>query len=118
MFNYSDRILDHFYHPRNVGVFSKEETVIEYTKATPDKSAVMQLQTKVQNGVITAVKFKTFGCPCCIAVTSVITTWLENKAIHELSDISAEKIIRYLDLPKEKYYCALLGEDLVKDIML
>src|SRR5258708_6515424 len=78
MFNFSEIILDHFYSPRNVGEFAVVENYITATVATPDKSAIMQLQIKLdpENNKIVAAKFKAYGCPATIAVTSWLTIWL------------------------------------------
>src|SRR6266702_5975985 len=114
---YSDKVLDHYNHPRNVGSFDKSApNVGTGMVGAPECGDVMKLQVKVnpQTGVIEDAKFKTFGCGSAIASSSLATEWLKGKTVDEAMDIKNTSIVEELSLPPVKVHCSVLAEDAIK----
>ena len=113
---YSDKVLDHFQNPRNVGTLNKEnKNVGTGLVGAPECGDVMRLQIEVdEKGVITDAKFKTFGCGSAIASSSLATEWLKGKNINEASGIDNMDIVEELELPPVKIHCSVLAEDAIK----
>ncbi|MDB5309695.1 MAG: Fe-S cluster assembly scaffold IscU [Gemmataceae bacterium] len=114
---YSDKILDHYNNPRNVGSFdAKDATVGTGLVGAPECGDVMKLQIKVNpdTGVIEDAKFKTFGCGSAIASSSLATEWLKGKTIDEAKGIKNTQIVEELALPPVKVHCSVLAEDAIK----
>ncbi len=113
---YSDKVLEHYEHPRNVGAFDKEEdgigTGMVGATACGD---VMKLQIKVnKEGVIEDAKFKTYGCGSAIASSSLVTEWVKGKTVDQALDIKNTQIAEELALPPVKIHCSILAEDAIK----
>ena len=114
---YSDKILDHYSNPRNVGSFDAQDpTVGTGLVGAPECGDVMKLQIKVNpdTGVIEDAKFKTFGCGSAIASSSLATEWLKGKTIDEAMGIKNTQIVEELALPPVKVHCSVLAEDAIK----
>src|ERR1700704_4122326 len=114
---YSDKILDHYNNPRNVGSFdAKDPPVGTGLVGAPEGGDVMKLQTKVNpdTGVIEAAKFKTFGCGSPTASSSLATEWLKGKTVDEALAIKNTEIVTELSLPPVKIHCSVLAEDAIK----
>ena len=114
---YSDKILDHYNNPRNVGSFSAADpTVGTGLVGAPECGDVMKLQIKVNpdTGLIEDAKFKTFGCGSAIASSSLATEWLKGKTIDEAMGIKNTAIVEELALPPVKVHCSVLAEDAIK----
>lgn len=113
---YSDKVLDHYNHPRNVGSLDKNDpSVGTGMVGAPECGDVMKLQIKVdQGGVIEDAKFKTFGCGSAIASSSLATEWLRGKTIDEALAIKNTDIVNELSLPPVKIHCSVLAEDAIK----
>jgi len=114
---YSDKILDHYTNPRNVGSFdAKDRDVGTGLVGAPECGDVMKLQIKVnpETGVIEDAKFKTFGCGSAIASSSLATEWLKGKTIGEAMTIKNTQIVEELALPPVKVHCSVLAEDAIK----
>ena len=114
---YSEKILDHYSHPRNVGSFdAADPTVGTGLVGAPECGDVMKLQIKVDpvTGRIEDAKFKTFGCGSAIASSSLATEWLKGKTIDEAMDIKNTSIVEELSLPPVKVHCSVLAEDAIK----
>ena len=112
---YSDKVLDHFNHPRNIGSFEKNEpNVGTGVVGAPECGDVMKLQIKVENDVIVDARFKTFGCGSAIASSSLATEWMKGKTIHEAFQIKNTEIVKELSLPPVKIHCSVLAEDAIK----
>jgi nitrogen fixation protein NifU and related proteins len=114
---YSDKVLDHYSNPRNVGSFdAKDPTVGTGLVGAPECGDVMKLQIKVNpdTGVIEDAKFKTFGCGSAIASSSLATEWLKGKTVDEALDIKNTQIVEELALPPVKVHCSVLAEDAIK----
>ena len=114
---YSDKILDHYSNPRNVGSFdAKSADVGTGLVGAPECGDVMKLQIKVNpdTGVIEDAKFKTFGCGSAIASSSLATEWLKGKSIDEALGIKNTQIVEELALPPVKVHCSVLAEDAIK----
>ena len=113
--SYSDKVLDHYENPRNVGTFDKNEiNVGTGLVGAPACGDVMRLQIKVEEGVITDAKFKTYGCGSAIASSSLVTEWVKGKTIAEAGTITNSKIAEELALPPVKIHCSILAEDAIK----
>ena len=112
---YSDKVLDHYENPRNVGTFDKEDTtVVTGMVGAPACGDVMKLQIKVNNdGVIEDAKFKTYGCGSAIASSSLLTEWVKGKSLTEASLIKNSDIAEELALPPVKIHCSVLAEDAI-----
>lgn len=114
---YSDKVLDHFKNPRNVGVLNKEaKNVGTGLVGAPECGDVMRLQIEVDEatGVISDAKFKTFGCGSAIASSSLATEWLKGKTLDEAAGIDNMDIVEELALPPVKIHCSVLAEDAIK----
>src|SRR5438876_5814455 len=113
---YSDKVIDHYENPRNVGSFGKnEEGVATGMVGAPACGDVMKLQIKInKEGVIEDAKFKTFGCGSAIASSSLATEWVKGKTIDEALSIKNVDIVRELNLPPIKIHCSVLAEDAIK----
>jgi nitrogen fixation NifU-like protein len=112
---YSDKVVDHFNNPRNMGSFKKEEEGVGTGMVgAPECGDVMKLQIKVQGDTIVDAKFKTFGCGSAIASSSLATEWLKGKTIDEAQKIKNTDIVQELNLPPVKIHCSVLAEDAIK----
>ena len=112
---YSDKVVDHFNNPRNMGSFKKdEEGVGTGMVGAPECGDVMKLQIKVENDTIVDAQFKTFGCGSAIASSSLATEWLKGKTIDEAQKIKNTDIVQELNLPPVKIHCSVLAEDAIK----
>jgi nitrogen fixation NifU-like protein len=113
---YSDKVLDHYENPRNVGSFDKEdEGVGTGMVGAPACGDVMKLQIKVnEQGVIEDAKFKTYGCGSAIASSSLVTEWVKGKTLDQAMEIKNTKIAEELALPPVKIHCSILAEDAIK----
>ena len=112
---YSDKVVDHFNNPRNMGSFKKEEEGVGTGMVgAPECGDVMKLQIKVQDDTIVDAKFKTFGCGSAIASSSLATEWLKGKTVEEAQKIKNTDIVQELNLPPVKIHCSVLAEDAIK----
>ena len=112
---YSTKVIDHYENPRNVGSFDRSEPSIGTGMVgAPACGDVMKLQIKVDNGVITDAKFKTYGCGSAIASSSLVTEWLKGKTLDEATEIKNTAIAEELALPPVKIHCSILAEDAIK----
>lgn len=113
---YSDKVLDHYENPRNVGSFDKkEQDVGTGMVGAPACGDVMKLQIKVnENGVIEDARFKTYGCGSAIASSSLLTEWVKGKSLDEARQIKNTDIAEELALPPVKIHCSVLAEDAIK----
>ncbi len=114
---YSEKVIDHYSNPRNVGSFPKETAGVGTgLVGAPECGDVMKLQIKVNldNGVIEDAKFKTFGCGSAIASSSLATEWLKGKTVEEARKIKNTDIVNELKLPPVKIHCSVLAEDAIK----
>jgi nitrogen fixation NifU-like protein len=112
---YSEKVVDHFNNPRNMGSFKKEEPGVGTgIVGAPECGDVMKLQIKVENGTIVDAKFKTFGCGSAIASSSLSTEWLKGKTIQDAEKIKNTEIVQELNLPPVKIHCSVLAEDAIK----
>jgi nitrogen fixation NifU-like protein len=113
---YSDKVIDHYENPRNVGSFEKDDpTVGTGMVGAPACGDVMKLQIKVNNeGIIEDAKFKTYGCGSAIASSSLITEWVKGKTLDEAGSIKNSEIAEHLALPPVKIHCSILAEDAIK----
>ncbi len=113
---YSDKVIDHYENPRNVGSFDKDDPqVATGMVGAPACGDVMKLQLKVDNnGVIEDAKFKTYGCGSAIASSSLITEWVKGKTLAEAAAIKNTAIAEELALPPVKVHCSILAEDAIK----
>ena len=114
---YSDKVVDHYNNPRNVGSFKKEDAEVGTgLVGAPECGDVMKLQIKVneQSGVIEDAKFKTFGCGSAIASSSLATEWVKGKTLAEALAIKNTDIVKELSLPPVKIHCSVLAEDAIK----
>ncbi len=113
---YSDKVIDHYENPRNVGSMDKEsESVGTGMVGAPACGDVMRLQIKVnEQGIIEDAKFKTYGCGSAIASSSLLTEWVKGKTLDEASQIKNTEIAHELELPPVKIHCSVLAEDAIK----
>lgn len=112
---YSDEVIDHYNNPRNVGSFEKgDKDVGTGIVGAPECGDVMKLQLKIDNGIITDAKFKTFGCGSAIASSSLATEWVKGKTVDEAMEIKNTEIVEKLQLPPVKIHCSVLAEDAIK----
>lgn len=113
--SYSEKVIDHYENPRNVGSFSKEdEDVGTGMVGAPACGDVMKLQIKVENDIITDAKFKTYGCGSAIASSSLVTEWVKGKTLEQAGSIKNSDIAEELALPPVKIHCSILAEDAIK----
>jgi nitrogen fixation protein NifU and related proteins len=112
---YSNKVVDHFNNPRNMGSFKKEEDGVGTgIVGAPECGDVMKLQIKVQDDTIVDARFKTFGCGSAIASSSLATEWLKGKTVEEAGKIKNTDIVQELNLPPVKIHCSVLAEDAIK----
>jgi nitrogen fixation NifU-like protein len=113
---YSEKVLDHYENPRNVGSLDKaDDNVGTGIVGAPACGDVMKLQIKVSDeGIIEDARFKTFGCGSAIASSSLVTEWVKGKTIDEAGSIENREIAHYLALPPVKIHCSVLAEDAIK----
>jgi len=112
---YSDKVIDHYNNPRNVGSFARdEEDVGTGIVGAPECGDVMKLQIKVEGERIVDARFKTFGCGSAIASSSLATEWMKGKSLEEALAIRNTDIVEELSLPPVKIHCSVLAEDAIK----
>ncbi len=113
---YSDKVLDHYENPRNVGSFDKDDrNVGTGMVGAPACGDVMKLQIKIDDGgVIEDAKFKTYGCGSAIASSSLLTEWVKGKTLEQASEIKNTDIVEELALPPVKIHCSVLAEDAIR----
>jgi len=113
---YSDKVIDHYSNPRNVGTLDKSKASVGTgLVGAPECGDVMRLQIEVdENQIITDAKFKTFGCGSAIASSSLATEWLKGKSVDEALAIDNMAIVEELALPPVKIHCSVLAEDAIK----
>ena len=112
---YSDKVIDHYDNPRNVGSLDKKaEDVGTGLVGAPECGDVMKLQIQVEGDRIVDAKFKTFGCGSAIASSSLATEWIKGKTVDEALSITNSDIVQELDLPPVKIHCSVLAEDAIK----
>ena len=112
---YSNKVIDHYENPRNVGKFEIDDSIGTGMVGAPACGDVMKLQIKVSpEGIIEDAKFKTFGCGSAIASSSLITEWVKGRSIDEAEKIKNTEIAQHLALPPVKIHCSVLAEDAIK----
>lgn len=113
---YSEKVIDHYENPRNVGVMDKDESDVGTGMVgAPACGDVMRLQIKVgADGVIEDAKFKTYGCGSAIASSSLLTEWVKGKTLDQAAEIKNSEIAEELELPPVKVHCSVLAEDAIK----
>ena len=112
---YSDKVLDHYNNPRNVGSLDKKKsTVGTGVVGAPECGDVMKLQIEIEGDKIVDAKFKTFGCGSAIASSSLATEWVKGKTLDEALEIKNTEIVHELSLPPVKIHCSVLAEDAIK----
>jgi nitrogen fixation NifU-like protein len=111
---YSEKVLDHYENPRNVGVLDDDQSVGTGMVGAPACGDVMKLQIKVSDdGIIQDAKFKTYGCGSAIASSSLVTEWVKGKSLDEAAEIKNTHIAEELALPPVKIHCSVLAEDAI-----
>ena len=112
---YSDKVVEHYENPRNVGSFDKgDDSVGTGMVGAPACGDVMKLQIKVVDGVIQDARFKTYGCGSAIASSSLVTEWVKGRTLDEAANIKNSEIAEELALPPVKIHCSILAEDAIK----
>jgi nitrogen fixation NifU-like protein len=112
---YSTQVIDHYENPRNVGKMDPEDSNVGTgLVGAPACGDVMKLQIRVEDGIITDAKFKTYGCGSAIASSSLVTEWVKGKSLDEASTIRNTDIAQELALPPVKIHCSILAEDAIK----
>ena len=112
---YSEKVVDHYNNPRNVGSLDKDsENVGTGVVGAPECGDVMKLQIEVEGDTIVDAKFKTFGCGSAIASSSLVTEWVKGKTLDEAETIKNTQIAQHLSLPTVKIHCSVLAEDAIK----
>ena len=112
---YSEKVIDHYEKPRNVGSLDKsDENVGTGLVGAPACGDVMKLQIKVEDGVIRDAKFKTFGCGSAIASSSLVTEWVKGMTVDQAMELRNSQIAEELNLPPVKIHCSVLAEDAIK----
>jgi nitrogen fixation NifU-like protein len=112
---YSEKVIEHYENPRNVGSLDKnDETVGTGLVGAPACGDVMKLQIRVEDGIITDAKFKTFGCGSAIASSSLVTEWVKGMSIEKAGELKNSQIAEELNLPPVKIHCSVLAEDAIK----
>ena len=112
---YSDKVLDHYENPRNVGSFDKEEEGVGVgLVGAPSCGDVLKLSIKVVDGIITDARFKTYGCGSAIASSSLVTEWVKGRTLDQALEIRNMAIAQELALPPVKIHCSILAEDSIK----
>jgi nitrogen fixation NifU-like protein len=112
---YSDQVIDHYENPRNVGKMdSLDSSIGTGLVGAPACGDVLRLQIKVEDGIITDAKFKTYGCGSAIASSSLVTEWVKGKTLEQAGTIKNAEIAEELALPPVKIHCSILAEDAIK----
>ena len=111
---YSDKVIDHYENPRNVGKMPEGDDVGTGMVGAPACGDVMRLQIRVEDGIIRDAVFKTYGCGSAIASSSLLTEWVKGKSLDEAASIKNTEIARELSLPPVKIHCSVLAEDAIK----
>ena len=112
---YSEKVLDHYNNPRNVGSFPKgEDDVGTGLVGAPACGDLIKLQLRIEDGIITDAKFKTYGCGSAIASSSLVTEWVKGKTLEQAGAIKNDEIAQELALPPVKIHCSILAEDAIK----
>jgi nitrogen fixation NifU-like protein len=112
---YSEKVLDHYENPRNVGTFDKDDpTIGTGMVGAPACGDVMRLQIKVEDNIITDAKFKTYGCGSAIASSSLLTEWVKGMTLDKAGEIKNTDLATELALPPVKIHCSVLAEDAIK----
>lgn len=112
---YSEKVIDHYENPRNVGKMDADDSSIGTgVVGAPACGDVMRLQIKVEDGIITDAKFKTYGCGSAIASSSLVTEWVKGKTLDQAGSIKNSAIAEELALPPVKIHCSILAEDAIK----
>jgi nitrogen fixation NifU-like protein len=113
---YSDKVIDHYENPRNVGSFDKDDAAVGTGMVgAPACGDVMKLQIRVsEDGIIEDARFKTYGCGSAIASSSLVTEWVKGKRLDEAASIKNTQIAEELSLPPVKIHCSILAEDAIK----
>ena len=112
---YSDKVIDHYENPRNVGKMNAgDDNVGTGMVGAPACGDVMKLQIRVEDGIITDAKFKTYGCGSAIASSSLVTEWVKGKTLDQAGSIKNSQIAEELALPPVKIHCSILAEDAIK----
>jgi nitrogen fixation NifU-like protein len=112
---YSDKVLDHYSNPKNVGTLDKsKQNVGTGLVGAPECGDVMRLQLEINDGVITDAKFKTFGCGSAIAASSLATEWLKGKSVEDAAKLDNMDLVEELNLPPVKIHCSVLAQDAVQ----
>ena len=112
---YSEKVLDHYNNPRNVGKMDmKDPNVGTGMVGAPACGDVMKLQIRIEDDIVTDAKFKTYGCGSAIASSSLLTEWVKGKTIHQVEEIKNTEIVEELNLPPVKIHCSVLAEDAIK----
>jgi nitrogen fixation NifU-like protein len=113
--SYSDAVIDHYENPRNVGRLDTEDkNVGTGLVGAPSCGDVLKLQIRVEDGIITDAKFKTYGCGSAIASSSLVTEWVKGKTLDQAGSIKNSQIAEELALPPVKIHCSILAEDAIK----
>ena len=113
--SYSAQVIDHYENPRNVGTLDKNDANVGTGMVgAPSCGDVMRLSIKVEDGVITDAKFKTYGCGSAIASSSLVTEWVKGKTLEQARSIKNSEIAEELALPPVKIHCSILAEDAIK----
>jgi len=112
---YSEKVIDHYENPRNVGSFDKNDPEVGTgLVGAPACGDVMKLQLRIEDGIIRDAKFKTFGCGSAIASSSLVTEWVKGMSIDQAAEIRNSAIAEELNLPPVKIHCSVLAEDAIK----
>jgi nitrogen fixation NifU-like protein len=111
---YSEKVIDHYENPRNVGKMDIDDTVGTGMVGAPACGDVMKLQIRVEEGIIVDAKFKTYGCGSAIASSSLVTEWVKGKTLEQAGSIKNAEIAEELSLPPVKIHCSILAEDAIK----
>jgi nitrogen fixation NifU-like protein len=111
---YSEKVIDHYENPRNVGKMDADDTVGTGVVGAPACGDVMRLQIRVEQGIIVDAKFKTYGCGSAIASSSLVTEWVKGKTLDQAGSIKNAEIAEELALPPVKIHCSILAEDAIK----
>ena len=111
---YSEKVIDHYENPRNVGKMEIDNTVGTGMVGAPACGDVMKLQIRVEEGIIVDAKFKTYGCGSAIASSSLVTEWVKGKTLEQAGSIKNVEIAEELGLPPVKIHCSILAEDAIK----
>ena len=112
---YSEKVLDHYSNPKNVGTLDKSKTNVGTgLVGAPECGDVMRLQIEIEDGIITDAKFKTFGCGSAIAASSLATEWLKGKSVEDAAKLDNMDLVEELNLPPVKIHCSVLAQDAVQ----